>query len=266
MLNLIAQCQQAGRLAAFVDAEHALDPQYAAKIGVDLESLLVSQPDSGEQALQITEHLISEGKVDLVVVDSVSALVPKAEIAGEIGDQHVGLQARLMSQALRKLAPVAYKSNSTVAFINQIRSKIGTAFGVPETTSGGRALCFYASVRLDIRRIATLKEGGLSYGNRVRVKVVKNKVAPPHRQTEFDILYGRGIDTLGELIDLAVEAGVIQKSGAWFSFNDSQLAQGRNRSIARLVEDPTLAVAIEAGIRSAWDTPAASGTVSKIAA
>ncbi|MFT5429613.1 MAG: recombination protein RecA [Myxococcota bacterium] len=257
-LNLIAEAQRAGGLAAFIDAEHALDRQYAEKLGVDVDSLLLAQPDSGEEALEIVEALIREAKVELIVIDSVAALVPRAEIAGEMGDTHVGLQARLMSQALRKLTPVIHKSGSTVVFINQIRMKIGVTFGSPETTAGGRALRFYASIRLDIRRIAGLKEGDKPVGNRVRVKVVKNKVAAPHGVAEFDIVFGQGIDRLGELIDLGVREGICAKSGSWYSYGDMRLGQGRTKSIALLTEQPETAEVLEADIRTALNLPAAA--------
>ncbi|HWH15198.1 MAG TPA: recombinase RecA [Miltoncostaeaceae bacterium] len=247
--HLIAQAQRRGGMAAFIDAEHAMDPSYAKRIGVNVDELLVSQPDHGEQALEIADLLVRSGALDVVAVDSVAALVPKAEIEGEMGDTHVGLQARLMSQALRKLAGTLNKAGTICVFTNQLREKIGVMFGSPETTPGGRALKFYASVRLDIRRIETLKEGAESIGNRVRVKVVKNKVAPPFRQVEFDIIYGEGISYEGGLLDLGVERGVVQKSGAYFSFGEDRLGQGRNAARAFLREHPDVAEVIDTRIR-----------------
>ena len=250
-LQVIAQAQQNGGNAAFVDAEHALDPIYASKLGVVLDSLLVSQPDHGEQALEITETLIRSGAVDVVVVDSVAALVPRAEIEGEMGDSQVGLQARLMSQALRKLTGVVAKSNTCLIFINQLREKIGVMFGNPETTTGGRALKFYASVRIDIRRIGAIKDGDRVVGGRTRIKVVKNKVAPPFRIAEFDVMYGEGISREGDLIDLAVEHRVVEKSGAWFSYGGERLGQGRENVRGLLKTKPELYAAIEAEVRKA---------------
>jgi len=237
-LHAVAEIQRRGGVAAFVDAEHALDTGYARRLGVKVEDLLVSQPDTGEQALEIVDVLLRSGAIDLVVVDSVAALTPRAEIEGEMGDHHVGLQARLMSQALRKLTATVSKSNSTVIFINQIRMKIGVMFGNPETTTGGNALKFYSSMRLDVRRIAALKDGDEVIGNRTRVKVVKNKVAPPFRQAEFDILYNRGISLEGDLLDLGVDCGVIEKSGAWYSYDDERIGQGRENARRFLVENP----------------------------
>jgi recombination protein RecA len=237
-LHAVAEVQRSGGVAAFVDAEHALDIGYARRLGVKVEDLLVSQPDTGEQALEIVDVLLRSGAIDVVVVDSVAALTPRAEIEGEMGDHHVGLQARLMSQALRKLTGTVSKSNSTVIFINQIRMKIGVMFGNPETTTGGNALKFYASVRLDVRRIAALKEGEEVVGNRTRVKVVKNKLAPPFRQAEFDILYNQGISREGDLLDLGVEAGLVEKSGAWFSYEDARIGQGRENARKFLLENP----------------------------
>ncbi|MGP5078196.1 recombinase RecA [Brachybacterium alimentarium] len=244
-LHAVANAQRNGGIAAFIDAEHAMDPEYAKKLGVDTDALLVSQPDTGEQALEITDMLIRSGALDVVVIDSVAALVPKAEIEGEMGDSHVGLQARLMSQALRKLAGALSSSGTTAIFINQLREKIGVFFGSPETTTGGKALKFYASVRMDIRRIETLKSGTDSVGNRTRVKVVKNKMAPPFKQAEFDILYGEGISREGGLIDLGVEHGVVRKSGAWFTYEGDQLGQGKENSRQFLKDNPDLAVEIE---------------------
>lgn len=237
-LHAIAEIQKQGGTAAFIDAEHALDPAYAKRIGVDVENLLLSQPDNGEQALEITETLVRSNAVDLIVVDSVAALVPRAEIEGEMGDSHMGLQARLMSQALRKLTGVISRSKATVIFINQIRMKIGVMFGNPETTTGGNALKFYASVRMDIRRIAQIKAGEEIIGNRTRVKVVKNKIAPPFRQAEFDIMYNKGISRSGDVLDLAVENGVVDKSGAWFAYNDAKIAQGREAAKKYLEDNP----------------------------
>jgi recombination protein RecA len=248
-LQVIAEAQKAGGMAAFVDAEHALDAQYAQKLGVDLDNLLVSQPDNGEQALEIVEVLIRSGGVDVVVVDSVAALVPKAEIEGEMGDAQMGLQARLMSQALRKLTGVVSKSRTTLVFINQLREKIGVMFGNPETTTGGRALKFYASVRIDIRRIASIKDGDQVTGGRTRVKVVKNKMAPPFREAEFDIMYGEGISREGDLLDLAVEKRMVEKSGAWFAFAGERLGQGRENAKQFLKENPAVRQAIEDRVR-----------------
>ena len=229
-LHMIAECQKTGGEAAFIDAEHALDPVYAKHLGVDIDNLIVSQPDTGEQALEIAEALIRSSAIDLVVVDSVAALVPKAEIDGEMGDTHVGLQARLMSQALRKLAGVLNRSNASLVFINQLREKVGVMFGSPETTPGGRALKFYASVRLDIRKIEAIKQDSEIIGNKVRVKVVKNKVAPPFRETEFDIIYGKGISKSGNILDLAVNLDIVEKAGAWFSYNGERIGQGRENA------------------------------------
>jgi recombination protein RecA len=248
-LHAVAEVQKAGGIAAFVDAEHALDPAYARSLGVDIDNLLVSQPDTGEQALEITEALVRSGAVELVVVDSVAALVPKAEIEGEMGDSHVGLQARLMSQALRKLTAAIGRSQCTVIFINQIREKIGVMFGNPETTTGGRALRFYASVRLEVRRVETLKKDGSEVGNRVKVKVVKNKVSPPFRVAEFDILFGRGINRMGCILDVAVDQGIVQKSGAWFAYSDNKIGQGRDNTVAFLEGNPAIATEIEGLVR-----------------
>ncbi|MGH7474797.1 MAG: recombinase RecA [Longimicrobiales bacterium] len=249
-LHVIANAQRAGGVAAFVDAEHALDIEYARKLGVDVENLLVSQPDTGEQALEIAEVLIRSGAVDVVVIDSVAALVPRAEIEGEMGDSHVGLQARLMSQALRKLTGAVNRSHTSVVFTNQIREKIGVMFGNPETTSGGRALKFYASLRLDIRRVGAIKDGQEMVGNRTRVKVVKNKVAPPFKQAEFDIMYNEGISHTGLLVDIGVECGIVDKSGAWFSYGDTRLGQGRENAKQFLKENQELAREIEQKVRA----------------
>jgi recombination protein RecA len=251
-LHAIANAQKAGGIAAFIDAEHALDPEYAKKLGVDIDALLVSQPDTGEQALEIMDMLVRSGAIDIVVVDSVAALVPRAEIEGEMGDSHMGLQARLMSQALRKMTGALHQSNTTAIFINQLRDKIGVFFGSPETTTGGKALKFYASVRMDVRRIETLKDGQEAVGNRTRVKIVKNKVAPPFKQAEFDIIYGVGISREGSLIDLGVEAGIVKKSGAWFTYEGDQLGQGKENARAFLIDNPDLANDIEKKIRASY--------------
>ncbi|QKJ19802.1 recombinase RecA [Microbacterium hominis] len=249
-LHAIANVQRAGGIAAFIDAEHALDPDYAQKLGVDIDALLVSQPDTGEQALEIADMLIRSGAIDLVVIDSVAALVPKAEIEGEMGDSHVGLQARLMSQALRKLTGGLNQTKTTAIFINQLREKIGVFFGSPETTAGGKALKFYASVRLDIRRIETLKDGSEAVGNRTRVKVVKNKMAPPFKQAEFDILYGVGISREGSLIDFGVEHGIVKKSGAWYTYDGEQLGQGKENARNFLIKNDDVAAEIESKIKT----------------
>ncbi|MDF1775843.1 MAG: recombinase RecA [Rhizobiaceae bacterium] len=248
-LHTIAEAQKVGGICGFIDAEHALDPIYARKLGVDLESLLISQPDTGEQALEITDTLVRSGAIDILVIDSVAALTPRAEIEGEMGDSLPGLQARLMSQALRKLTASISKSNCMVIFINQIRMKIGVMFGSPETTTGGNALKFYASVRLDIRRIGAVKDRDEVVGNQTRIKVVKNKLAPPFKQVEFDIMYGEGVSKVGELIDLGVKAGIVEKSGAWFSYNSQRLGQGRENSKTFLRENPILADEIELALR-----------------
>ncbi len=248
-LHAIAEAQKAGGTAAFIDAEHALDPAYAKKLGVDIDNLIVSQPDTGEQALEIADTLVRSNAVDILVIDSVAALVPRAEIEGEMGDSHVGLQARLMSQALRKITGSISRSNCMVIFINQIRMKIGVMYGSPETTTGGNALKFYASVRLDIRRIGQIKNGEDIVGNTTRVKVVKNKVAPPFKQVEFDIMYGQGISKTGELLDLGVKAGIVEKSGSWFSYDSIRIGQGRENSKIFLVENPEIADKIESAIR-----------------
>jgi recombination protein RecA len=248
-LHAVANAQRAGGIAAFIDAEHALDPEYAKKLGVDTDALLVSQPDTGEQALEIADMLIRSGALDVIVIDSVAALVPRAEIEGEMGDSHVGLQARLMSQALRKITGALNNSGTTAIFINQLREKIGVMFGSPETTTGGRALKFYASIRLDVRRIETLKDGSEPVGSRTRVKVVKNKVSPPFKQAEFDILYGIGISREGGLIDMGVEQGIVRKSGAWYTYEGDQLGQGKENARSFLRDNPDLANEIEKRIK-----------------
>ena len=249
-LHIIAEAQKSGGLAAFIDAEHAMDPEYAKKLGVDTDNLLISQPDTGEQALDITETLVRSGALDVIVIDSVAALVPKAELDGDMGDSHMGLQARLMSQALRKLTGTVSKSKTSVIFINQIRHKIGVMFGSPETTTGGNALKFYASVRLDIRRIGQIKEGDQVVGNRTRVKVVKNKVAPPFKTTEFDIMYGEGISYEGDLLDLAVQADIVNKMGAWYSFNKEKIGQGKENAKRYLQDNENVCTEIEAGVKA----------------
>ena len=249
-LHMVAQAQRKGGVAAFIDAEHALDPEYAQKLGVDVENLLISQPDSGEQALEIAEVLVRSGAVDLVVVDSVAALVPKAELEGEMGDSHMGLQARLMSQALRKLTAVVSRAHTCLIFINQIRMKIGVMFGNPETTTGGNALKFYASVRLDIRKIASIKSGDDVVGNKTRVKVVKNKIAPPFQQAEFEIMFGEGISRVGEVLDLAVNHDIVEKSGAWYSYNGNRLGQGRDNVKRMLLENPEMVDELELKVRT----------------
>ena len=249
-LHIIAEAQKAGGYAAFIDAEHAMDPEYAKKLGVDTDNLLISQPDTGEQALDITETLVRSGALDVIVIDSVAALVPKAELDGDMGDTHVGLQARLMSQALRKLTGTVSKSRTSVIFINQIRHKIGVMFGSPETTSGGNALKFYASVRLDIRRIGQIKEGDQVVGNRTRVKVVKNKIAPPFKNTEFDIMYGEGISYEGDLLDLAVQADIVNKTGAWFAFNNEKIGQGRENAKRYLKDNEKVCSEIEKAVKA----------------
>ena len=252
-LHAIAEAQKQGGIAAFIDAEHALDPVYARNLGVDVDNLIVAQPDTGEQALEITEQLIRSGAVDIVTIDSVAALVPKAEIDGEMGDSHVGLQARLMSQALRKLTGVLNKSKTVAIFINQLREKVGIMFGNPETTPGGRALKFYSSVRLDIRRIESLKQDGEVIGNRTRVKVVKNKVAPPFREAEFDIIYGKGISKEGNILDAAVNLDIVEKSGSWFSYNGDRIGQGRENVKDYLAKNPKVAEEIEGKIRANYE-------------
>lgn len=249
-LHMIAEVQKRGGIAGFIDAEHALDPVYAKNIGVDVDNLYISQPDNGEQALEITETMVRSGAIDIVVVDSVAALVPKAEIDGDMGDSHVGLQARLMSQALRKLTAVISKSNCTVIFINQLREKVGVMFGSPETTTGGRALKFYSSVRLDVRRIEALKQSGETIGNRTRVKVVKNKIAPPFKEAEFDIIFGEGISTVGDILDLAADAGIVNKSGAWYAYEGNKIGQGRENTKQYLKEHTEMLQEIEQKVRA----------------
>ena len=264
-LHVVAQAQKAGGTAAFIDAEHALDPAYAKRLGVNVDDLLVSQPDSGEQALEITDMLVRSGGVDVVIIDSVAALTPKAEIEGEMGDSHVGLQARLMSQALRKLTGNIKRSNTLVIFINQIRMKIGVMFGNPETTTGGNALKFYASVRLDIRRIGTIKRGEEVVGSQTRVKVVKNKIAPPFRQCEFDILYDQGVSKEGELIEMGVAANLVEKSGAWYSYGGERIGQGKDNARQYLRDNPALADELEAKLRASFATKPAGGPSNDLA-
>ena len=249
-LHIVAEAQKAGGFAAFIDAEHAVDPEYSKRLGVNTEELLISQPDTGEQALEICETLVRSGALDVIVIDSVAALVPRAELEGDMGDSHMGLQARLMSQALRKLTGTVSRSNTTVIFINQIREKIGVMFGNPETTPGGRALKFYSSVRLEIRRITTIKDGTEMVGSRVRVKVVKNKVAPPFKKSEFDIMYGQGISLVGDIIDLAVEGNIVEKTGAWYSYDDMKIGQGRENAKSFLTENPDILDAVTAKVKS----------------
>lgn len=248
-LHMVAEVQKRGGIAGFIDAEHALDPVYAKNIGVDIDNLYISQPDNGEQALEITETMVRSGAVDIIVVDSVAALVPKAEIDGEMGDSHVGLQARLMSQALRKLTAAISKSNCIVVFINQLREKVGVMFGNPETTTGGRALKFYASIRLDVRRIESIKQGGDVVGSRTRIKVVKNKIAPPFKEAEFDIMFGKGISKEGDVLDLAADCGIVVKSGAWYAYNDVKIGQGRENAKQYLVDNPEVFAEIEDKVR-----------------
>ena len=267
-LHAVAEVQKRGGIAGFIDAEHALDPAYAKNIGVDIDNLYISQPDNGEQALEITETMVRSGAVDIVIVDSVAALVPKAEIDGDMGDSHVGLQARLMSQALRKLTAAINRSNCIVIFINQLREKVGVMFGNPETTTGGRALKFYSSVRLDVRRIESLKQGGEIVGNRTRIKVVKNKIAPPFKEAEFDIMFGEGISKEGDILDLASELGIVNKSGAWYAYNGDKIGQGRENAKTYLKENPQVCQEIEEKVRAHYavdkseeetETPAANG-------
>ncbi len=256
-LHMVAEVQKRGGIAGFIDAEHALDPVYAKHIGVDIDNLYISQPDNGEQALEITETMVRSGAVDIVIVDSVAALVPKAEIDGDMGDSHVGLHARLMSQALRKLTAIISKTNCVVIFINQLREKVGVMFGNPETTTGGRALKFYSSVRLDVRRIEALKQGGEVIGNRTRVKVVKNKIAPPFREAEFDIMFGQGISTVGDILDLAANSGVVVKSGAWYAYKDAEIGQGRENAKQFLRDNPEACREIEMKVREHYGLPGA---------
>lgn len=256
-LHMVAEVQKRGGIAGFIDAEHALDPVYAKHIGVDIDNLYISQPDNGEQALEITETMVRSGAVDIVIVDSVAALVPKAEIDGDMGDSHVGLHARLMSQALRKLTAIISKTNCVVIFINQLREKVGVMFGNPETTTGGRALKFYSSVRLDVRRIEALKQGGEVIGNCTRVKVVKNKIAPPFREAEFDIMFGQGISTVGDILDLAANSGVVVKSGAWYAYKDAKIGQGRENAKQFLRDNPEACREIEMKVREHYGLPGA---------
>ena len=249
-LHIVAEAQKAGGFAAFIDAEHAIDPDYSKRLGVNTEELLISQPDTGEQALEICETLVRSGALDVIVIDSVAALVPRAELEGDMGDSHMGLQARLMSQALRKLTGTVSRSNTTVIFINQIREKIGVVFGNPETTPGGRALKFYSSIRLEIRRITTIKDGAEMVGSRVRVKVVKNKVAPPFKKSEFDIMYGKGISYVGDIIDLAVEGNIVEKTGAWYSYDDMKIGQGRENAKSFLTENSDIMDAVTEKVKS----------------
>lgn len=252
-LHMVAEVQKRGGIAGFIDAEHALDPAYAKKIGVDIDNLYISQPDNGEQALEITETMVRSGAVDIVIIDSVAALVPKAEIDGDMGDSHMGLQARLMSQALRKLTAVISKSNCIVIFINQLRDKVGVMFGSPETTTGGKALKFYASIRLDVRRIEALKQGGEVVGNRTRIKVVKNKIAPPFKEAEFDIMFGQGISREGDVLDLAANENIIIKSGAWYAYNDAKIGQGRENSKIFLKDNPEIFAEVEKKVREKYN-------------
>lgn len=263
-LHMVAEVQNRGGIAGFIDAEHALDPAYAKNIGVDIDNLYISQPDNGEQALEITETMVRSGAVDIVIVDSVAALVPKAEIDGDMGDSHVGLQARLMSQALRKLTAVISKSNCIVIFINQLREKVGVMFGSPETTTGGRALKFYSSIRLDVRRIEALKQGGEIVGNRTRIKVVKNKIAPPFKEAEFDIMFGQGISREGDVLDLAANEGIVVKSGAWYAYNDAKIGQGRENSKLYLKENPDIFEEIKQKVREKFNLDGTVAVASKV--
>ena len=264
-LHMVAEVQKRGGIAGFIDAEHALDPVYAKNIGVDIDNLYISQPDNGEQALEITETMVRSGAVDIVIVDSVAALVPKAEIDGEMGDSHVGLQARLMSQALRKLTGIISKSNCCVIFINQLREKVGVMFGNPETTTGGRALKFYSSVRMDVRRVESIKQGGEVIGNHVRVKVVKNKIAPPFKEAEFDIMFGQGISKEGDILDLAVKDDIVEKSGAWYAYGGAKIGQGRENAKSYLREHPAVCAEVETQVREKHGLPA-DETVAALAA
>ena len=264
-LHMVAEVQKRGGIAGFIDAEHALDPVYAKNIGVDIDNLYISQPDNGEQALEITETMVRSGAVDIVIVDSVAALVPKAEIDGEMGDSHVGLQARLMSQALRKLTGIISKSNCCVIFINQLREKVGVMFGNPETTTGGRALKFYSSVRMDVRRVESIKQGGEVIGNHVRVKVVKNKIAPPFKEAEFDIMFGQGISKEGDILDLAVQDDIVEKSGAWYAYGGAKIGQGRENAKSYLREHPAVCAEVETKVREKHGLPA-DETVAALAA
>ena len=264
-LHMIAEVQKRGGIAGFIDAEHALDPVYAKNIGVDVDNLYISQPDSGEQALEITETMVRSGAIDIVVVDSVAALVPKAEIDGDMGDSHVGLQARLMSQALRKLTAVISKSNCTVVFINQLREKVGVMFGNPETTTGGRALKFYSSVRMDVRRIEAIKQNGENIGNRTRVKVVKNKIAPPFKEAEFDIMFGKGISATGDILDLAAGVDIVNKSGAWYQYEGEKIGQGRENAKLYLENNPLIRDEIEAKVRAHYGLPVDSSSAASAA-
>lgn len=263
-LHIVAEAQKAGGTAAFIDAEHALDPVYAKALGVDIDNLIVSQPDTGEQGLEIAEALVRSGAIDVIIVDSVAALVPKAEIEGEMGDSHIGLQARLMSQALRKLAGAINKSKCVTVFINQLREKVGVMFGSPETTPGGRALKFYASVRMDVRKVDTIKQGEEFLGNRTKVKITKNKVAPPFKQAEFDIMYGQGISREGDVLDIAVKEEIVQKSGAWFSYGDVRLGQGRENAKTFFKENPEIRLEIENKIREKYNLPLYKENISKV--
>jgi recombination protein RecA len=263
-LHMVAEVQKLGGIAGFIDAEHALDPVYAKKIGVDIDNLYISQPDNGEQALEITETMVRSGAVDIIIIDSVAALVPRAEIDGDMGDSHVGLQARLMSQALRKLTAIISKSNCIVIFINQLREKVGVMFGSPETTTGGRALKFYSSIRLDVRRIESLKQGGDVIGNRTRIKVVKNKIAPPFKEAEFDIMFGQGISREGDVLDLAANENIIIKSGAWYAYNDAKIGQGRENAKVFLRDNPEIFAEVEKKVRDKYNIAAAVADFSKV--